>query len=380
MTDICDISSINDYNFFYYFAQQLFDTVITCVIFQFNGHAIADTAETTEPNVGGAQSTVAAMSSGNKTAIPGNPFEEATHDSDSTQLLVRRSMERVANSSYFDKLNSWLAQNMQRDCPDVNLEIIEHPTYGTCMRFCPFELALGQTVPDPEALELAAQSLEIQIDILRATVRHRGTLQRLVLANPLLRMVTLADWAGLGGVRFVPDGWERLLTGDGREELNRLNAELVETLRSTDNAFSMGEGADGLVCVRFGMVTEDTDVEELLDLVVQVGARVQENSKVLDTMAEIVKKVSVVVLVVVNLSSGVNSKWYFFCVQGIETATADLQRESDEKLWSDGILRHVPVFGQMVNWWSPPVKETGIKGRSLNLTQGVVESTENIYK
>lgn len=66
--------------------------------------------------------------------------------------------------------------------------------------------------------------------------------------------------------------------------------------------------------------------------------------------------------------------------QGIEAATADLQRESDEKLWADGIFRNVPVVGSVVNWWSPPTKETGIKGRSLNLTQGVVESTENIYK
>lgn len=39
------------------------------------------------------------------------------------------------------------------------------------------------------------------------------------------------------------------------------------------------------------MVTEDTDVEELLELVVSMGKRVQENSKVLDTMSEIVKKV-----------------------------------------------------------------------------------------
>lgn len=117
----------------------------------------------------------------------------------------------------------------------------------------------------------------------------------------------------------------------------------------------MGEGVDGLTCVRFGMVTQDIDIEELLGLVITVGRKVQENSKVLDSMTEIVKK-------------------------GIETVTADLQRETEEKLWSEGILRHVPVVGNFVNWWSPPPKETGIKGRSLNLTQGVVESTENIYK
>lgn len=39
------------------------------------------------------------------------------------------------------------------------------------------------------------------------------------------------------------------------------------------------------------MVTDDTDVEDLLDLVISVGKRVQENSRVLDTMSEIVKKV-----------------------------------------------------------------------------------------
>lgn len=65
---------------------------------------------------------------------------------------------------------------------------------------------------------------------------------------------------------------------------------------------------------------------------------------------------------------------------GIETATLDLQKENEEKLWQEGILRHVPVVGTFVNWWSPKTKETGVRGRSLNLTQGVVESTENIYK
>lgn len=59
----------------------------------------------------------------------------------------------------------------------------------------------------------------------------------------------------------------------------------------------------------------------------------------------------------------------------------DLQKESEEKLWQEGILRHVPVFGNIVNWWSPINKDNGgIKGRSLDLTAGVIESTENIYR
>lgn len=60
----------------------------------------------------------------------------------------------------------------------------------------------------------------------------------------------------------------------------------------------------------------------------------------------------------------------------------DLQKENEEKLWQEGILRHVPVFGNIMNWWSPINKDNGggIKGRSLDLTAGVIESTENIYR
>lgn len=266
-----------------------------------------------------------------------------------------KTVEKLTNASYYDRLNSWLGQIIQRDCPNFDFEIIEHGVHGTCIRYCPLELGLGEQPPTVENLENFAQSLESHVDILRATIKHKATFIRLVEKSDVLRIVNLPDWAGMGGVRFVPEGWESLLTDQAKTELNKLNADLVEALKSTDNAFSLGEGTDGLICVRFGMVTHDTDVEELLDLVVSVGKSVQENSRVLDTMSEIVKK-------------------------GIEAATADLQRESDEKLWQEGILRHVPVVGRMVNWWSPPIKESGIKGRSLNLTQGVVESTENIYK
>lgn len=64
---------------------------------------------------------------------------------------------------------------------------------------------------------------------------------------------------------------------------------------------------------------------------------------------------------------------------GIETATVDLKKETEEVLWQEGILRHVPVFGNLVNWWSPPVKNA-VKGRWLDLDAGVVRSTEVIYE
>lgn len=74
-----------------------------------------------------------------------------------------------------------------------------------------------------------------------ATVQHKEAFQRLVTASPRLRLVDMPEWAGLGGVRYVPEGWEQLMTDQAKEELNRLNIQLVEQLRNTDAAFSLGK-------------------------------------------------------------------------------------------------------------------------------------------
>lgn len=234
------------------------------------------------------------------------------------------------------------------------MEIIELPNHGTCIRFCPLQLGVGELPPTEEYLTNFASCIDAQVEILRATVKHRQTFNQLVQEHPSLQLIDLEDWAGLGGVRYVPEFFD-IEADHSQVDLNKLNCTLVEHLRATDSAFSLGEGVIGLTCVRFGMVTEDTDVNELLELVIEAGKAIQEDSRVLDTMSEIVKK-------------------------GIEAATIELQKENEEKLWQEGILRHVPVVGTFVNWFSPPGREAGVKGRSLNLTQGVIESTENIYK
>ncbi|EZA54552.1 Pyridoxal-dependent decarboxylase domain-containing protein [Ooceraea biroi] len=262
-----------------------------------------------------------------------------------------QTTERVL--PYYDKLNSWLGQILQRDIDNIQIELCDIEQCGIAIRICPLE-NLDQP-PTSDDIDNLVTCLEQQIEILLATVEHKDTFVRLVSENDSLHLVEMPGWAGLGGVRYAPPTWIHVMTDQAREELNKLNTQLVETLRSTDAAFSLGEGADGLACVRFGMVTQDTDVADLLSLVLQVGQEVEASSKMMDTISEVVKR-------------------------GIETAQTDLERENAEKLWQEGILRHVPVVGTFVNWWNPISKETGVRGRSLNLQAGVVESTENIYK
>ncbi|XP_037501976.1 pyridoxal-dependent decarboxylase domain-containing protein 1 isoform X2 [Rhipicephalus sanguineus] len=91
------------------------------------------------------------------------------------------------------------------------------------------------------------------------------------------------------------------------------------------------------------MVTDDLDIEELVGLVLGAGIELEESTKALESMSELVK-------------------------QGIQEASKGLQQENEEKILQEGLLRHVPIVGSLFNWWSPTSKEGGIRGRSFNIT------------
>lgn len=261
------------------------------------------------------------------------------------------------NPPYFDSLNSWLGQLLLRQVPSIKTDILDLDQHGVCLRICPLESAhaLNTALKDVDQF---AVSLQQQLSILNATVKQKELLYQNHKSIRKLQLVEIANWAGMGGARYIPEFWaDRLneLTDTGKEDINRLNSELVTKLKASDSAFSLGEADDGMLCVRFGMVDEGLDLEELIALVLATGQEIEESSKFLETMAEMVR-------------------------QGIQEANKELIQESQEKIMQEGILRQVPVIGSLVSWWYPATNETGIKGRSFNLSSGVVESTENIYK
>lgn len=164
---------------------------------------------------------------------------------------VKKAIEKVNNASYFDRLNSWLGQTLERDFPQVQLSLLDHPIYGTCIRYSPFELSLGEKVPSQEVLADFYEFFEAQSDILCATIQKKQIFNELVESSKVLRLVQLSDdWAGLGGVHYVPEHMESIETDQGKAELNRVNVQLVDKLRSSDNAFSLGESTDGVACIR----------------------------------------------------------------------------------------------------------------------------------
>lgn len=73
-------------------------------------------------------------------------------------------------------------------------------------------------------------------EILTATVGYKQTFINLVNSSECLQLVEMESWAGLGGVRYIPVG-----SNYSNDELNKLNTQLVEQLRNTDAAFSIGK-------------------------------------------------------------------------------------------------------------------------------------------
>jgi len=273
------------------------------------------------------------------------------------------SNNNTDKDQYFETLNIWLVETLKREVPEIHVAAVELEGVGLCIRYAPLETSY---VSPSSLFDVTLDSvdrfiacLERNVEILDATVSMKKDFEDIVRAQDNMALVHLPSWAGLGAVQYVPDSLLKVsslseMTVQSKHEINVLNHEIVSQLKSSDTAFSVGQTEGGLYCVRFGLVTDDTDLEELIAMVYTTGKDVEESSKFIQTMADVVK-------------------------HGIEQAALDLEKENQDKLLQEGVLRQVPLVGSLINWWSPPAKDP-IKGRTFNLASGKMISTEDTYK
>lgn len=272
------------------------------------------------------------------------------------KLLQLNSTQFNDNDSFFDEycneLTTWLCDLLNSEHKKIQLECIELDDEGVCIRYSPLEhIQLLKTQDDDMILFL--KSFEEIVVILDASIKCKASFNnRITKYYPNLVPLECDKWAGIGAVTYVPDYFiDKEFDDKAKDEINKLNIELVRVLQSKDGAFSLGFNSNGLYGVKFGMVNDLESLNSLALQVQQQGKQVEESSKFIEIMSDIVK-------------------------EGIQKANEDLRKENDQR----SVLVQIPFVSELVNWWSGSQAKQPLIGRTFDLQSGKILSTENTIK
>lgn len=211
-------------------------------------------------------------------------------------------------------------------------------------------------------IDVYVSELKEKLMEMEAMVSNRSAFEEAIKAETNLFLVKGTGGVSLGSFRYVPSylvGHEDDAT---TQELSRLNSEFCERLNGVRQrlnsgranltfAFSMGLATDGLVCVN-----------ALVSSGILTSALAVEFAKAWSRLATQLKDDEALVA---RIGAAVKA--------GIDTAQEELDRENDARLMNEGVLRHVPVVGSVLSWFSPQVPQQELKGRRFTLASGRVE-------
>ncbi|KAF4015611.1 hypothetical protein G4228_006999 [Cervus hanglu yarkandensis] len=246
-----------------------------------------------------------------------------------------------------------LGEQLKQLVPVSGLTVMDLEVEGTCMRFSPLMTAavLGTRGEDVDQLVACVQS---KLPVLTCTLQLREEFKQEVMATAGLLYVDDPNWPGIGVVRYEhanDDKSSLKLDPEGE----KIHAGLLKKLNEleSDLTFKMGPEYKSMKsCIYIGMASDDIDVSELVETIAVTAREIEENSRLLENMTEVVRK-------------------------GIQEAQVQLQKANEERLLEEGVLRQIPVVGSVLNWFSPV--QASQKGRTFNLTAGSLESTEHTY-
>ncbi|KAL8175556.1 UNVERIFIED_CONTAM: hypothetical protein K2H54_001915 [Gekko kuhli] len=260
---------------------------------------------------------------------------------------------------------------------------------------------LGTEVQDIDQL---VDCLKMKVPVLTCTLQLRDEFEQEVKRTAGLSYVEDISWPGLGVVRYEGQNKDQ----QNEKEVEKITSAVLRKLNEleSDLSFSLGPEFGGEKnCIYIGMVMEDLDVSELVETIAATGREIEENSRLLENMTEIVCKgiqEAQVQLQKANeerlleeenppghhQSSVITSKWWLH--QGEAPVVSHIRRphsHSQHGLQAmsgfhllsrhKGLLRQIPVVGSLLNWFSP--FHASPKGRTFDLTAGSLESTEPTY-
>ncbi|XP_041673353.1 pyridoxal-dependent decarboxylase domain-containing protein 1 isoform X2 [Cheilinus undulatus] len=275
---------------------------------------------------------------------------------ESTSTSNGHSVEGFSTSEkeLLDSFNRWLGEQLLQQVPLSGVDVVELGDGGTYVSFSPLQTAavLGTQQEDVESLVAKLSEL---LPLISSTISLREDFREEIQRHsPMLKYIEDLTWPGLGAVRYEPQ-IEGVDESKEKQEMEKINTELLKKLQDldTDIVFSTGpEFRKENFCVFIGMVTDDINLEELVDIIAAMGRDIEDSGRLLENMTEVVRK-------------------------GILEAELQLQKANEEKLMEEGMIRQLPLVGSVLNWFAPV--ESSIKGRTFNLAAGFLASTEETY-
>ncbi|XP_069761908.1 pyridoxal-dependent decarboxylase domain-containing protein 1 isoform X2 [Narcine bancroftii] len=264
---------------------------------------------------------------------------------------AQESMKDRCESEIGDAMNRWLGEQLGQLVPASGIDVVELEDEGVCIRFSPLMTAAVLNTK-PEHVDQLAEHLKAKIPVLISTLQLREEFKQEVYRTTGLLYIEDLSWPGLGVVRYEinsEDSEKHLMA------MEKIATGLLKQLKELDSdlLFSTGPEFGGEKnSIYIGMATDNLDVPELVETIAATGKEIEESSKLLENMTEIVRK-------------------------GIVEAEQQLQKANEAKLLEEGVLRQIPVVGSVLNWLSPV--QSSVKGSSFNLAGGLLESTEPLY-
>lgn len=261
---------------------------------------------------------------------------------------AQESMKDTNESEIDDALNRWLGEQLGRLIPASGIDVVELEDEGVCIRFSPL-MAAAVLNTKPEHVDQLVEHLEAKIPVLISTLQLREEFKQEVYRTADLSYIEDLSWPGLGAIRYEIGKEDPDLM-----EMEKIATGLLKKLKELDSdlLFSTGPEFGGEKnSIYIGMVTDNLDIPELVVTIAATGKEIEESSKLLENMTEIVRK-------------------------GIVEAEQELQKASEAKLLEEGVLRQIPLVGSVLNWLSPV--QRSVKGKSFNLSGGFLELTENV--
>jgi len=235
-------------------------------------------------------------------------------------------------NGYIDLLNLWLYDKLSQQYPKMNLEILKtayfqssisdqtNPIPAHALRFAPLEHLLD--VIDQNDIQSYVDDIQRYSDILLSTMTARINLSSNISKYENLVSVPIANWAGIGAVRYIPSSVNPSeINETSAYEINSIQAELARQLQTNDSAFSLGGGSDthdSMFYLRLGMIRRREDLDVLLQKISSAGKETETSLKYIEDMAEKIKI-------------------------GIQKVQKDLYDENLQLLAQDGLLRQLPL-------------------------------------